>query len=93
MNPGEWIALAAFIVSIVAFIISIVASALYVGARIGKLEGKLNNGVFKTIDDIKASVRRLFEKWDDLPCERHDATLSQLKRMLETTDKKEENDA
>lgn len=72
MTPGEWIAL-------IALVLSICGAATVVAMRIGRLEGKLENGPM-------AGIQRLEDKWDDLPCARHDAMLSQIKRMLETKD-------
>lgn len=76
MTPGEWIALAALV-------LSICGGTAVLATRLGKLEGKVFNGLTTAITDLKTEVGKLHKKFDGRPCEQHEVTLSQIHRMLE----------
>ena len=81
MGPSEWIALTAVLTTWIATAAVVYAKLCVVSSRV--------DGLLDKLEHMAASIRRLFVAWDERPCDRHSAELSQLHKRVEVLEGKD----
>lgn len=50
---------------------------------LARVEGKLQNGLTQTLNEVKSDVRKLYDMWSNRPCPEHTAKMAELERRIE----------
>lgn len=74
MHIQEWIALGALIFTLVGTAAAVYGKLCALATRV--------DGLLRKIEDMAGSIRRLFEFWDERPCDAHTVEIANLKERL-----------